>query len=67
MTSETNRKRATDAVDVARSKADADPLSPTFHFHPPSQWMNAHAVGATVIVAIGPSDAASMPAGHRTR
>jgi sucrose-6-phosphate hydrolase SacC (GH32 family) len=39
------RSKVYDAVDAARGKADADPLRPTFHFHPPSQWMNAPSGG----------------------
>lgn len=28
------------AVQAATAKAEADPLRPIFHFHPPAQWMN---------------------------
>ena len=28
------------AISLAKAKADADPLRPTYHFHPPAQWMN---------------------------
>ncbi len=33
-------RRAMRAVEEARAKAEADPMRPAFHFHPPARWMN---------------------------
>lgn len=33
-------ERAMRSVEESRAKAEADPMRPAFHFHPPARWMN---------------------------